>query len=343
MCLSVFMPWSTTPHENLVRANNLLKVAEDKLTKATCATEAQEFLRPLAEALRAQTGTQQGARGVAAFASPGFHREFQLPVEFAERVSVDRRFHILPLLPFFSENDRFYILALSQKHIRLFEADRAGAKEVAVESIPAELDLSHQDFQSDGFKKQLQFHASSAGAGKGGVIYHGGSDEPKDRFTSYLRELSGELFRAVKMNGAPLVVASVERLASIYREINPYPNLMDGFVAGNPDLLKLPELHAKASKVVEDYFAAGRTRAMEKYKRLGKNLISDDRQEIVGAARDGRVRMLFLAAGDGKGRGDGEELSNTAASLTLRDGGKVYEVPAAEMPENREIAAAYRY
>jgi hypothetical protein len=337
------MPLCNTPHGNVVHANNALRLAEDKLTKATCATEAKEFLRPLREALLIQTAPAEGARGLAAFVCPGFHRVFQLPGEFTERAFVDRRFYILPLLRFFSKSDRIYILALSQKHIRLFEANRAGANEVVVEHIPSELGQSHQDFQSEGFRKELQFHAASAGAGKGGVIYHGGSDEPKDRFASYLHKLSSELFKSMNMNGAPLVLASVGWLASMYREMNPYPNLADGFVAGNPDLLTREDLHAKAWEVAETYFARERRRAVERFKRLRKTLMSSDPQEIANAARDGRVRVLFVSARGDKAGEDSEELLNMAASLTLQDGGKVYEVPAAEMPENMEVAAAYRY
>jgi hypothetical protein len=339
------MPLRTNgPHENLVRANNILKQAEEKLTKLSCATEAEEFLGPVAEAIRQLFASPQTGRGFAAFASEGFHREFATPLDLIETVDVGRRFHILPLLPLFSEDDRFYILALSQKHMRLFSADRAGAYEVRSEGLPAEFDQAHRDFLSEGFEKELQFHATSAGgAGRRSVIYHGGADEPKDRFAGYLRQTTADVFKNLKLGGAPLVIATVERLASVYREINPYPNLVDDFVAGNPDLLKTPELHAKALDVVERYFAVNRTQYVERFKRFPKQLTGYDTHEIAAAAKAGRVRTLFIANGARKGDGEGEDLFNLAASLTLRDGGAVHALPLAEMPEKAEIAAAYRY
>ena len=345
LCVSLYMPLrNSTPRENVVRAKNLLKEAEEKVTKVTCASEALEFLRPMEEAIPRLLAAQESSRGLAVFTSVGLHRELPVPLELPEIVNVGREFHILPLLPLFSEDDRFYILALSQKHIRVFGSNRVEAREIILKSVPPEFDQQHQDFLSEGFEKELQFHSARAGgSGKRGVVYHGGQDEPNNRFAGYLRQVSVELFKTLNFGGAPLVIASVERLASIYREINQYPNLVEGCAAGNPDLVKTAELHARAWKVMEPYFGAQRLQIVERFNRFPRQSTSYDAQHIAAAAKIGRVRTLLIGVTEGRREAETEELFNLAASRTLRDGGAVHALPLAEMPEKTTIAAAYRY
>jgi hypothetical protein len=339
LCISLYLPLDPNAvHANRVRAHNLLKYAEKKLTEMTCATEVEGLLQPTAEAFHKLLEKPEG-RGLAAFASEGFHREFLASLDLPELAITGRRFHILPLLPLLSGDDRFYILALSQKRIRLYEANRMRAHVVS----SADFVGAHQGFLSEGFEKELQFHTAGAGgSGKRGVIYHGGADEPKDRFAEYLRQVITGLFKNVSLGGAPLVLASIERIASLYREINSYPNLVKDFARGNPELLNFVELHAKTWEAVEPYFAAQHIEFVERFKRFPEHLIDYDGRAITASAQAGRVRTLLIAS-DRKRNTEAEELLNAAASDTLRHSGAVYELPVAEMPEGAEIAAAYRY
>lgn len=258
-----------------------------------------------------------------------------------ELVTIGRCFYIRPLLPLFGDRHSFYILALSQKQVRLFEADRFEAREIRTEGLPSGL---VEMLRSQSIEKELQFHAMAAGSGKGGIIYHGGRNEPKDRLKEYLREVAGVLFANHSAGESPLVIASVEYVASIYRSVNRYPNLADGIVAGNPDQLSAAELHAKAWEIVQPHFAAKRERALDRHADLtGTNLVSQDLWETVAAARNGRVRTLFIASGVQHLDAGGEDLLNWAASQTLLDGGTVYEIPRADMPGRAEIAALFRY
>ena len=341
-CVSLYLPLhGGAPHENLVRLKNLLHQAEQKLASRTCPSEAADSLRPTSEVLHAALRSEPEARGIAAFASRGVHRDFRVPLDLSELVSIGRCFYVRPLLPLFDDRHPFHILALSQKQVRLFEADRFEAREVRIEGLPSDLG---EMLRSQSFEKELQFHAMAAGSGKGGIVYHGGRNEPKDRLKEYLREVAGALFDNRSSALELLVLASVEYIASIYRTVNRHPNLVDGIVAGNPDLLSARELHAKAWEIVQPHFAAKRKRALGQYSELAStNLVSQDVWEIVAAARNGRVRTLFIATGVQHCDASGEDLLNWAASQTLLDGGVVHEIPSAEMPDQAEIAALFRY
>ena len=342
LCASLYLPLNgIAPHESLVRVKNLLRQADAKLAKITCPSEAADFLRPASQGLQAAAQSAGDVHGIAAFASPGIHIEFRVPVDVPELVTIGRCFYIRPLLPLFGDRHSFYILALSQKQVRLFEADRFEAREIRAEGLSSGL---VEMLGSQSFEKELQFHAMAAGSGKGGIVYHGGRNEPKDRLKEYLREVAGALFDNRSSAGELLVLASVEYIASIYRTVNRHPNLVDGIVAGNPDLLSARELHAKAWEIVQPHFAAKRKRALGQYSELAStNLVSQDVWEIVAAARNGRVRTLFIATGVQHCDASGEDLLNWAASQTLLDGGVVHEIPSAEMPDQAEIAALFRY
>jgi hypothetical protein len=64
--------------------------------------------------------------------------------------------HIKPLLPLLSGDGRFYILALSQKEVRLLEGSRYGIDAVELEKVPRGLAAA---LKFDVRERQLQFHA----------------------------------------------------------------------------------------------------------------------------------------------------------------------------------------
>ena len=88
----------------------------------------------LLEPINSLAGSLDRARewsiGLALFRSPDVFRYFLLPEPSWEFVTVSERFQIRPLLPLLSREQRFYILALSQKHIRLFYCTYKGEREV---------------------------------------------------------------------------------------------------------------------------------------------------------------------------------------------------------------------
>ena len=159
LCSSIYLPVSSvSPQQNVVRARNLCRQAEETAARLTCTTEAHDLLNPLEHLLVPYvSGDVQaipaGTRGLAGFTCARFQRVLPLPVEFAECVATGYHFYLRPLLPFYQEAEHFHILAVSQKQIRLLEADRFGVAEVHLEAIPLEV---------PDFTKELQFHLTAA-------------------------------------------------------------------------------------------------------------------------------------------------------------------------------------
>jgi hypothetical protein len=274
-------------------------------------------------------------RGLAAFACAFSQRVLPLPLQFTEYVATGYHFYLRPLLPLYHEAEHFHILALSQKQVRLFEANRFDIAEIPLPAISTEV---------PDFTKELQFHLTAQGSGHGAVIYHGGRDEPKDRMAGYLRDVHKTVHAALRSRTGPVVMAAVEYVSSLYETVNRETNLVTRHIDGNPDLSTPQELHAKAWVIVEPCFAARQKREIAKYRELdGTGLTSSALNEILAHAGNGRVRALFLESAAHEPDQSGEDLLNAAVIATLRNGGLVYEISREAMPAESSAAALYRY
>ena len=122
---------------NVIRLKNLLQKAEEELVAR--GMRRPEALALLSEArallLDAMFWSQQ-SDGMAVLVSPTLTATYRMPVSFEELLVVNKDFHLKPLLPTLAGDGRFYLLALSQKAVRLLEGTRDSIEEVQAESLP---------------------------------------------------------------------------------------------------------------------------------------------------------------------------------------------------------------
>ena len=364
LCISIFMPTYRTGAEsqqNQIRLRNLLRDAEEKLLAAGMRSqEIKELLEP-AQALPGNVlFWRRQSDGLALFISAGLFRCFRLPEPFQELLVVADRFHIRPLLPVLSGDKRFYILALSQKKIRLWEGTGQHVREMELESVPKSL---KEALQYDETEKQVRFRAGSLSGGTGPAMVsgHGGvAEDTKDNLLKYFRMIDRGLQDLLKEAQVPLVLAGVDYLFPIYREANTFPLLMEEGIPGNPKGAKIETLHRAALKIVNPFFLKAENDAIAQCRQSsGTGLASADIREIVPGAFHGRVGMLFIAAGSQnwgkydrerdsveshqKQESDDEDLLEIAAIQTYLNGGSVYVLPPERMPEPKELVALFRY
>jgi hypothetical protein len=365
-CVSIYLPTHRASEEgrqDLIRFKNLIKAAEEQLVQGGLRRpEAKEFLTPLQKLLEDPSFWQSRSDGAAVFLSPKLFRSFRLPVPFEELAVVARRFHLKPLISLLTEDQEFFLLALSQKDIRLLRGERLGVREVELENVPRSL---AEALRYDEPERALQFKGKVP-VGTGGrrfalVFAHGvGTGDSKDDIRRYLLQVDRGLHEVLRFEQAPLVLAGVEYILPIYREVNTYPHLLADGIMGNPELLSPEELHARAWKVVLPYLRKAREAAISHYKELaGGGKTSRELTEIIPAAAQGRVYKLFLTPDvqvwgnfhpdtgtverPAERTADSEDLLDLAALQTMLNGGTVYPVEAASMPDISPIAAVFRY
>jgi hypothetical protein len=369
-CVSIYMPTHCTGAETQqdpIRLKNLLREAEKHLSaRGVGPRDVQKMLEPVSKLLQDSHFWQHQSDGLAIFLSPNRVRRYRLPLNFEELVVVTDHFHIKPLLPLFTGDGQFYILALSQNQVRLLLGTRYSVSEVDIGQVGGSL---AEAIPSVNHQMSLQLHTSGSTGGMtgdGSATFHGqggGSDESaKNDLLRYFRLVSNGLTEFLQGDRVPLVLAGVEYLLPIYKEANTYPNLIDTVIKGNPDLLRADELHKSAWDIIGPLFQAAQEEAVAHYQQLAgqaSERVADTLEKIVPAAHHGRVETLFVAAGvqqwgvfnpvtnaielhDQIESGD-EPLLDLAAVQTYLKGGIVYAVEPEKAPGGASAAAVLRY
>lgn len=364
-CVSIYMPThklGTQTQQDPIRFKNLMREAEEKSIATGMRAQDARDLLARAQQLDDFQFWQHQSDGLAIFISANVFGYYCLPLNFDELVVVTDRFHFKPLLPLLSGDGQFYILALSQNQVRLFQGTRYSVSEIELEDVPTSI---AEALRYDDPEKSLQFHTGTSG-GQGGdraAMFHGqgaGNDDQKENVLRYFRKVDSGLQELLKDRRSPLVLAGVDYLLPIYQQANTYPYLLDEGVTGNPDQLKAEELHAQAWEIVQPHFERSQQETAARYQELaGTGKTATNIQEVVPSAYYQRVESLFVPVGLQKwGRfhpdtsevelheehqpGD-EDLMDLAALHTLFNGGTVYAVEPEQVPGNNSLAAVLRY
>jgi hypothetical protein len=304
---------------------------------------------------------EHGAGGLAAFAADGYFRGFTLLHPARERVVVGRRFHLRPFLAGLEACGRFHLLALSQKHPRLFDATEGSARPVDVAGMPSTIESA---LQYDEHERVVRSHSVGKGqGGQGPLQFHGQDATPdvhKDELLRFFRRVDKAVHAALHESRLPLVLACVDYFAPIYREANNYPHLVEAHVKGSPDRVPPAQLAAAAWDLVRDGFAKHVADGRARFRALaGTGRTSDDLGQILVAAGRGRVESLFVDAHGsawgtfdvehgtleehGTALPDDQDLLDVAAALTLAHGGTVHAVEPSAIPAPGRAAAILRF
>ena len=367
--VSIYLPTHRTGREVLqdpIRFKNLLTAAEEDLVAlGVRAATARDLLQPARTLLDDADFWQHQGDGLAVFVSAQGMRLYRLPLKVKELEVVADHYHVKPLLRLLGRDGRFFILAMSLNRVRLFEATRDTIRELDLQDIPESLrDAVGYDWE----QRSLQFHTGAGpGGGAGGgmrpAMFHGhGSpkDDEKVEIATFLRQVDEGVRGMLAQDRAPVVLAGVDHITSMYRSVSAHPHLLDDGLSGNPDHVSAEELLARAWPLVEPRFTAEQHAAVERFAELWDTKRADtDLAAVLRAALDGRVDTLFVASGtqrwgtvDEASRnvtlhsercpGD-RDLLDRAAVQALVTGAAVYVVDPARVPGGGVAAAILRY
>jgi len=362
-CVSIFMPTvraGTEVQQNTIRFRNLIRQASEGLQALGMRVpDTEQLLEPATVMLDDADLWRNTGDGLAVFLSSDHASYYRLPVQFEELVVIKRRFHVKPLLPLFSGDGTFFVLALSKEQIRFLECSRDSVREIKLSGVPSSLVEALQYDQP-----QRQFRA--VGGSGGGVVFHGqgggGDDTPKQDLLRYFQMVDRGLHEIIADKNTPLILAGIDYLQPIYREANTYPHLLPEGVTGNPDMLSAKELHQRSWAVMKPYFEQAQAEQVALFHELaGRDdpRASHHLKDVVQAAHEGRVATLFVPRGvrqwgqyrphshkvhvhPSQQPGD-HDLLDLAAAQTITNGGIVYVVDRDEMPGGDLVAAIFRY
>ena len=298
-CISIYIPTERFGEnkESVIRYKNRVAEVEKQLKDfGLKPREIEEYLEPL-KALQNDTDLwRKLSDALVVFRSEGKFEYYILPLEVEEFSLVSDRFYLLPLLNIFNQNDRFFILSLSLKKNRLFEATQHEILGIETDDIfPGNI---YDSAGHDVVQKTLQMRGEQSGT-EGSAMYHGrgeGKDDKEREVLKYFEDLDRELNDLLKEYEIPLVIAATENVFAHFRKISNYKNIYPKYVAGNFDEGDVQLIHEKAAEILDPYFNEMKNEKKAKYgEAAGKTITS--LQDVVISADAGRIESLFIEKG----------------------------------------------
>lgn len=382
-CVSIHLPTGRSAVEvpkNRIRLKNLLREAEEQLTERD-EKKPDELLASARRLLDDASFWQQTGDALALFLSRGASQNFLVGEPLPELAVVGDRFHFAPLLPLLGADGHFHLLALSQKHVRLFTAGRHSVHEVELRGLPRSI---QEALHYDETEHALQFHSVPAtpqtigSRGRPSVagqafatsrrqgMFHGHGtveDDAKEQVERFFQLLADELEKVWHLHAPvlPLVLAGVDYEQAIYRAVSKHPRIVASGIDGNPELLSGEQLLDRAWPLVEPVLHDEERRAAAAFHDLaGTPRASSDLEEVLLAAADGRIGTLFCDTWAHRwGRFDAnertvevhpsrepgdEDLVDRAATETFFHGGRVYAASGDDaLNALGPLAAVFRY
>lgn len=362
--VSIFMPTQRfgpgSQEADSTRLKNLTRKAQAELeAQGLKAADAERLVAPARALLDDRPLWLRSRDGLAVLLGEDTPHVFQLDMPVPEHVHVGNRFWVRPLLPLLERDDAYWVLALSQKRVRLLRGDGAALVEVPAEHIPASLSdaLQWEDFE----KASLQFHTGTSGTGgRRPAVFHGtGEPDTKGEIVRFFREIDRGLHEHLGSDHAPLVLAGVDYLIPLYHEVSTCPHLLPEAVTGNPDALGEQTLHERTWPIVAGVLNRAGEATLETVAEAWTSpRVITDPQQIRHAAASGRVATLLISEGAGWWSDDetgsgvieyddypeaDEDLLQTAALHTLGNGGETLLFAGDRMPHGANAVALLRY
>ena len=359
-CISIYMPAEKAGAEtrkNPIRFKNLIREAEEKVAELNETDRIKDPLESAKAYIDNYDFWQHQDYGLAFFINSEGIKYYRLPHNFEESVRVSDRFYLKPLLPVLTNDNKFYLLALSQNEVRFFLGSHYSINQIKLpDDVPASL---AEALKYDDPEKQQQYHTGDAG---GSPIYHGqgvGTTDNKDEIQRFFQQIDASLTSVLQEETTPLILAGVEFLLPIYHEANSYNNLLEQGITGNPENVEISDLHQQAWSIVRPHLENAKQSAMEQYQQLSSTGEASSQVEaiVVGAA-NGQVDTLFVTPdaecwGKFDRQANKAEVTQTednsidlidfAVTQTYLQGGSVYTIEQSAMPEAQMAIAIFRY
>jgi len=364
-CVSLYQPTHRHHPENKqdpIRFGNLVKSLEQSLLQTHSAADARAVLEPIRALADDASFWNHTTDALALFAAEGFFRVYTLPRTVRELAVVADSFHTKPLARLLQTTDRYQVLALNLKEVKLFEGDRDALDEIELSSgVPRTITAA----LGDQLTEPHQTVASYGGAGAGSTAMRHGHGGKADEVDIDAERFFRAIDRAIlehhsRPSKLPLMLASLPEHHALFRKVSHNPFLTAEALDVHPDSIPNSALVERAWKLVEPHHT-NRIKTMADHYReaVAKDHGTGDLGEAASAAVTGRVATLLVEADRQiPGRLDAatgavtpadlshpdvDDLLDDLAALAMERGADVVVVAKEHMPTDTGVAAVFRY
>jgi hypothetical protein len=363
-CLSLYQPTHRRHPDNQqdpIRFRNLLKSMEQSLRQKYTSRQAQPLLEPFQALADDNEFWNHTLDGLAALGAAGLFRVYRLQRTVPELAVVADSFHTKPLMRILQSADRYQVLGLNRREIKLYDGNRDVLDEIELaQGVPRTI--------TDALGEELtepHLTVASYGTGAGGTPMRHGHGSKKDEVDVDSERFFRAVDRAVlehhsRPSELPLILAALPEYHTLFRQLSQNPFLMAEGIDTHPDALPADALRERAWRVVEPQYLARLAGLVEQFGTARSKRFGSDELELVAeAAMAGRVATLLIEADRHvPGRIDQvsgriehgdlahpeiDDLLDDLGELVLNKGGQIVIVPAERMPAQTGIAAIYRF
>lgn len=363
-CATLYLPtFPGRPEEfqDHVRLKNLaMQARQGMIDHGTRPQDAETLVQRVLSLSKEDSFWHDRNQGLAIYLSNSVFKAWRLPLGLQEYVHVGRRFQLAPILPLFTQDLLYYVLAISENQVHLYKGSLLQFEDVSSNELSIGLKESLRYVPVDG---SGQVHSGALSFGKSGSIHHGQGGTPdahRADLIAFMRQVNSRVDQVLHDANEPLLLASTPANISAFREVSTYGHLLDETLPGNVDHLSTHEIHAKSWQIVEGLIKQRELRAIEEFKSLANSdRASTKPSEIIPAAIQGRVKTLFLDQGvhlwgefdvqsqsvhsRAEPRHGDDDLFDRAAVEAVLKHGQVFLQKPESSPSSSPIAAVFRY
>jgi len=285
ICVSLYLPTSPLPQESAAARTELRNLTGTALAQSTDAASRRGRVESLRDALSDLESDDEfwrfQARSLAVLATPDDVHTFRLPNRLNASVEVADRFYLKPLLRAITFPHEAFVLALSANAVRLVEvfADLP-AQSVAVAGLP--------DSAADAVGRASVTERSPRGRLQG-------TEGQKVLLTQYARQVDAALRPVLVGRHAPVILAALQPLASLFRGITSIPSLAPETIEVSPDRLSGAELAARARPILDGLYARELQLLRDQFEqRRAQGRATRDVAEAARAATFGAIEALLV-------------------------------------------------
>lgn len=344
--VTITLPTHRSAPENRqdpIRVKNLVEQATNRLLGEFNKREIEVLVARL-QALAESIEYRNTLDGLALFVTHEFSQLVYLPFSLKERVAVDDTFFLRDLVFAMNRTPRYWVLALSEKPTRLFDATRENLVEITEGGFP----LTHT---RPGGEESLP--------GGFGVQKSAYRDE---RHRQFFRDIDSALKPFLADDPLPLAVVGVDRYLSFYNEVSNHKDAVITTLTGSHDKTSAHELGKLVWPLVKASLAEERRQVLSELdKAIGERKFVSTVGEVWRAAHEGRGRLLLVeedfhyparvdssgtqisAAEDVEAPDVMDDAVDEIITAVLEKQGKVVFIENGQLQEHRRIALILRY
>lgn len=364
-CISLYQPTRRTSpdKQDRIRFRNLLRRMRESLARRYEAQSVQTLVDRFDAIAADDAFWLRRTDGLAILASTERFELFELQRSVPELVVVADSFHVKPLLRVVQSADRFHVLALTRKEIKLYAGNRDALDRVDLANVPATITAALGEELTEpyqGFHGVGPYHAA-----RGSVGIHHGRGQKKDEVDLDMTRFFRVVDRAIleqhsRPTGLPMLLAGLPHNVAGFRAVSHNQQLVAGAIELDPDSLTLEELRTYAWQRMEPIYLERLAALTDRYRlNRSRGLGGEDPQAVAEAAARGRVGTLLIdaerivpgrfdaATGRVERRAlsdpDTDDLLDDLAETVVRMNGEAIVVPTQRMPSETGLAAIYRF